>query len=213
MVEQDAKVPTADTVYFVKHTTGKGFDYPQYNTNGHDFNRLASMFSRSGAKLGLHSSYYGLPDDGKQADYFSTILAPACPLHRSHYLRCSIDNMQRLADLGFTDDFSMAFPDRAGFRLQTTRPVRWINPKTLTLTALTLHPLTLMDCTLSNANYMNLSEDEAYFFSEQLLDRVRHHAGDVTLLWHNNRFFDGSYHETLYPKLLKGLRHYSHHND
>lgn len=213
MVEQDAKVPTADTVYFVKHTTGKGFDYPQYNTNGHDFNRLASMLSRSGAKLGLHSSYYGLPDDGKQADYFRTILAPACPLHRSHYLRCSIDNMQRLADLGFTDDFSMAFPDRAGFRLQTTRPVRWINPKTLTLTALTLHPLTLMDCTLSNANYMNLSEDEAYFFSEQLLDRVRHHAGDVTLLWHNNRFFDGSYHETLYPKLLKGLRHYSHHND
>lgn len=213
LVEQDAKVPSADVIYFVKHTPGKGFDYPQYNTQGRDFNRLAQSLRLSGATLGVHSSYYGLPAEGRNANYFRTILAPSAPLHRSHYLRCSIQNMQRLVDLGFTDDFTMAFPDRAGFRLQTTRPVRWINPQTMTLTPLTLHPLTIMDCTLSNTDYMNLNEDEAYFFAEQLLDRVRQHAGEVTLLWHNNRISDGSYHSTLYPKLLKGLRHYSHHNE
>ncbi|MGN0209374.1 MAG: hypothetical protein ACI397_07975, partial [Paludibacteraceae bacterium] len=107
------------------------------------------------------------------------------------------------------------------FRLQTSRPVRWINPKTYTLTPLTLHPLTVMDCTLSNANYMNLqTEDEAYFFCEQLFDKVRQYAGDITLLWHNSIFKSNTtnnnnesinYHTTLYPKLLKGLRHYSKH--
>ena len=121
--------------------------------------------------------------------------------------------MQCLAEAGVSDDFTMGFPDRIGFRLQTTRPVRWINPKTMTLTNLTLHPLTIMDCTLSNANYMNLNEDEAYFSSEELLDRVRRYAGEVVLLWHNSIFANVPYQQSLYVKLLKGLRHYSHHEE
>lgn len=201
LIEQDAKVPNATCIYFVKHTNGKGYDYPQYNLRGNDFLRLKTLLQKSGALLGLHSSYYGgLPH------------TLPFPLHRSHYLRCSIDQMQRLADAGVTDDFTMAFPDRAGFRLQTTRAVRWINPRTMQLTPLTLHPLTVMDCTLSNNNYMDLqTEDEAYFFCEQLFDKVRQYAGDITLLWHNSNPSHNPYQFSLYQKLLKGLRHYTKH--
>jgi hypothetical protein len=111
--------------------------------------------------------------------------------------------MQALADAGITDDFTMAFPDMAGFRLQTTRAVRWINPKNMTLTNLTLHPLTIMDCTLSNDNYMHLDEDEAYFLCEQLISKVRQHNGDLCLLWHNHILNNDTYHKALYTKLLK----------
>ena len=236
LIEQDAKVPTAEVIYFVKHTRGIGYDYPQYNLQGTDFQQLKTSLLKSGARLGIHSSYYGVvqgtpssfilhpsSSETKVISPSSFILHPSSDgsiLHRSHYLRCSIDNMQALADAGITDDFTMAFPDQAGFRLQTSRPVRWINPKTYTLTPLTLHPLTVMDCTLSNTNYMNLqTEDEAYFFCEQLFDKVRQYAGDITLLWHNSIFKSNTndnnkstnYHTTLYPKLLKGLRHYSKH--
>ena len=228
LIEQDAKVPTAEVIYFVKHTRGKGYDYPQYNLQGADFQQLKNTLLKSGARLGIHSSYYGVV----QGTPSSFILHPSSPetkvtspssfilhpsseksiLHRSHYLRCSIDNMQALADAGVTDDFTMAFPDQAGFRLQTSRPVRWINPKTYTLTTLTLHPLTVMDCTLSNTNYMNLqTEDEAYFFCEQLFDKVRQYAGDITLLWHNSNPSGNPYHKSLYIKLLKGLRHFTKH--
>ena len=228
LIEQDAKVPTAEVIYFVKHTRGKGYDYPQYNLQGTDFQQLKNTLLQSGARLGIHSSYYGL-DQGTPSSFIlhpsspetkvtspsSFILHPSSEesiLHRSHYLRCSIDNMQALADAGITDDFTMAFPDQAGFRLQTSRPVRWINPKTYTLTPLTLHPLTVMDCTLSNTNYMNLqTEDEAYFFCEQLFDKVRQYAGDITLLWHNSNPSGNPYHQSLYIKLLKGLRHYTKH--
>ena len=228
LIEQDAKVPTAEVIYFVKHTRGKGYDYPQYNLQGTDFQQLKSILLKSGARLGIHSSYYGV-DQGTPSSFIlhpsspetkvtspsSFILHPSSEesiLHRSHYLRCSIDNMQALADAGVTDDFTMAFPDQAGFRLQTSRPVRWINPKTYTLTTLTLHPLTVMDCTLSNTNYMNLqTEDEAYFFCEQLFDKVRQYAGDITLLWHNSNPSGNPYHQSLYIKLLKGLRHYTKH--
>ena len=232
LIEQDAKVPTAEVIYFVKHTRGKGYDYPQYNLQGADFQHLKTSLLKSGARLGIHSSYYGWDkgtknngqrlnssdskcSETKVTSPLSFILHPSSDgsiLHRSHYLRCSIDNMQALADAGITDDFTMAFPDQAGFRLQTTRPVRWINPKTYTLTPLTLHPLTVMDCTLSNTNYMNLqTEDEAYFFCEQLFDKVRQYAGDITLLWHNSNPSGNPYHKSLYIKLLKGLRHYTKH--
>lgn len=232
LIEQDAKVPTAEVIYFVKHTRGKGYDYPQYNLQGADFQHLKTSLLKSGARLGIHSSYYGVDNGLKITDTrlnssdskcsetkvtspLSFILHPSSDgsiLHRSHYLCCSIDNMQALADAGITDDFTMAFPDQAGFRLQTSRPVRWINPKTYTLTPLTLHPLTVMDCTLSNTNYMNLqTEDEAYFFCEQLFDKVRQYAGDIALLWHNSNPSGNPYHKSLYIKLLKGLRHYTKH--
>lgn len=211
LIEQDTKVPTAEVIYFVKHTRGKGYDYPQYNLQGADFQQLKTSLLKSGARLGIHSSYYGVVQ-GTPSSFLLSPSSEGSILHRSHYLRCSIDNMQALADAGITDDFTMAFPDQAGFRLQTARPVQWINPKTYTLTPLTLHPLTVMDCTLSNTNYMNLqTEDEAYFFCEQLFDKVRQYAGDITLLWHNSNPSGNPYHHSLYIKLLKGLRHYTKH--
>lgn len=201
IMDQDACVPSAEVIYFVKNTRGRGFDYPQYNLSGKDYLHLKQLLDKSGAETGLHSSYYGVS---------CTRFTCNQTFHRSHYLNCSIETMQLLADRGITDDFTMAFPDCAGFRLQTSRPVKWINPRTMKLTSLTLHPLTVMDCTLSSPEYMNLqTEDEAYFFCEQLFNKVRQYAGDINLLWHNTSFLKSSYHTTLYPKLLKGLRHYS----
>lgn len=191
IIKQDKKIPEAQSIYFVKHTKGKGYDYPQYKLNGKDWKRLKAYLKRNKAQLGLHSSYYG------------EIINPEhYTLHRSHYLRCDINQMQRLADAGITDDFTMGFADQAGFRLQTTRAVRWINPLTFNLTPLTLHPLTVMDCTLSNDNYMQLNEDEAYFLCEQLLTKVKMHHGDLCLLWHNHIFNKNTYHKALYTKLL-----------
>ncbi len=192
IVLQDKHVPQAQPIYFAKQTKGKGFDYPQYCLRGRDWNQLKQFLLNSGAQLGVHSSYYGILP--KKA--IST-------LHRSHYLRCSIEQMQRIADAGYTDDFTMGFADQAGFRLQTSRAVQWINPRTMQLTSLTLHPLLIMDTTLSGEHYMNLTEDEAYFLCERLIAKVRMHHGDACLLWHNSNFGSHTYHASLYPKILQ----------
>ena len=195
LIEQDAKVPQAERIYFVKQTRGKGFDYPQYCLQGRDFKRLKALLLDSGARLGVHGSYYQqLPS------------RPISTLYRTHYLRSSIRHLKDLVKAGYTDDFTMGFADEAGFRLQTTRAVRWINPTTYKLTPLTLHPLIVMDCTLSEEHYMNLTEEEAYFLCEQLIDKVRMHHGDLCLLWHNSIIKDTNYHRSLYPKLLALLR-------
>ena len=196
LIAQDKKVEGAERIYFVKDTMGKGYDYPQYRLDGKDFETAEELIENSGAKIGWHGSYYG-------GDKANRLLGDKAGLHRSHYLRCSIDQMQRLAEVGVTDDFTMMFPDQVGFRLQTTRPVRWINPKTMQLTDLVLHPLTVMDCTLSNNNYMNLSEDEAYFECQRLFEKIHQNAGEVVLLWHNTTPAGNTYHRSLYPKLLE----------
>ena len=198
LIAQDKKVKGAECIYFVKDTPGKQYDYPQYNLRGKDFALVKQTLETSGAKIGLHSSYYGIhgAESWKEGG------------HRSHYLRCSIDQMQALADAGIRDDFTMLFPDQVGFRLQTTRPVRWINPKTMQLTDLLLHPLTVMDCTLSNTNYMHLSEDEAYFECQRLFEKIHQNAGEIVLLWHNTNPTGNIYHRSLYPKLLALLEEY-----
>ena len=198
LIAQDKKVKGAECIYFVKDTPGKQYDYPQYNLRGKDFALVQQTLETSGAKIGLHSSYYGIhgAESWKEGG------------HRSHYLRCSIDQMQALADAGIRDDFTMQFPDQVGFRLQTTRPVRWINPKTMQLTDLLLHPLTVMDCTLSNTNYMHLSEDEAYFECQRLFEKIHQNAGEIVLLWHNTNPTGNIYHRSLYPKLLALLEEY-----
>lgn len=214
LIAQDKKVAGAECIYFVKDTLGKGYDYPQYKLDGKDFETAEQLIVNSGAKIGLHSSYYG----GKMTNVVvfthmvnkesvreGDIIKIKDLYHRSHYLRCSIDDMQMLVNMGITDDFTMMFPDQVGFRLQTTRPVRWINPKTMQITDLALHPLTVMDCTLSNSNYMNLSEDEAYFECQRLFDKVHQNAGEVVLLWHNSNPTGNIYHSSLYPKLLEML--------
>ena len=196
LIAQDKKVEGAERIYFVKDTMGKGYDYPQYKLDGKDFETAEQLIENSGAKIGWHGSYYGGDKANRQ-------LGDKAGLHRSHYLRCSIDQMQRLAEVGVTDDFTMMFPDQVGFRLQTTRPVRWINPKTMQLTDLVLHPLTVMDCTLSNTNYMHLNEDEAYFECQRLFEKIHQNAGEVVLLWHNTTPAGNTYHRSLYPKLLE----------
>ena len=199
LMEQDKQVSKAQPVYFVKMTRGAGFDYPQYNLAGRDYKRLNRWLLDQGAFTGIHNSYY---DNIQQITLDRSVENPVV-FQRFHYLRCSLHKMRALVRLGYTDDFSVGFADRAGFRLQTTRAVRWIDPEQMTLTPLRLHPLMIMDTTLSAGKYMHLSEDEAYYLCQQIIDKVRMHHGELNLLWHNSNLTPDSYHRSLYHKILK----------
>lgn len=201
LVEQDNRVPLAEKIYFVKHSFGKGYDYPQYNHRSPDAHRLRKFLEWNKVTIGWHSSYYGvgsIEQRSKRRDELS--------VHRSHYLNCSIENMRKLVSLGITDDYTMGFADQAGFRLQTSRAVLWIDPERMQLTELVLHPLIIMDVTLSSKNYMALDQVEATYVCQQLIDKVRMHNGDLCLLWHNTSINQTDYHKSLYPELLLSLR-------
>jgi len=201
IIEQDKQVKNATRIYFLKAGNGRGYDYPQYG--GWDEKELIKLLRENQCKIGLHSSYAS-GDIPKRLAKETTIVRST--LHRSHYLRCSIKTMQALVDYGIDQDFGMGFADKAGFRLQTTRPVRWINPERMVLSNLVMHPLTVMDCTLSNPNYMNLDEEAAFNYCQSLIETALRYAGEISLLWHNSIFPTNSYHATLYPRLIQLVR-------
>ena len=126
---------------------------------------------------------------------------------RYHFLRtCSPEDMQVLADMGITDDYTMAFANHVGFRLGTTHPVKWINPKTMSLTSLTLHPMTLMECTLMEQRYMALNYNQSMHVAKQLVNQVYTHGGELVLLFHNTSFINSL--DRGYGKLYVNLLRY-----
>lgn len=203
LMQQDATLTTKSCpvypMYFMKDTMGYGYDYPQYDLDGHDFHFLAFKLMKTGAQIGWHSSYYNqLAKEHNIAINYSH--------HRSHYLRCSVDWLEKISHQGVMQDYSMGFADRAGFRLQTARPVQWINPYTYEITSMVLHPLLIMDVTLSEQKYMGLNQADAMKLCRQLIDKSQQMGGELNLLWHNSNVGEDSYHRQLYPALLQYIQ-------
>lgn len=213
ILNQDNQLPQATQIYFVKAARqASGLDRPAYNLVGKNFTHLKKEILTSSPKaiFGLHASYKSgnipdiISDERKLLQY--AIESQQITTSRHHYLRSLQPNdMEALIDARITDDYTMGYADIAGFRLGTCRAVRFINPATRKLTSLTLHPLTIMDCTLSEPHYMNLTYKEALSYSQTLINETKQHNGDLCLLWHNTRFTNNDYHSQLYSQIIKSL--------
>lgn len=213
ILQQDNQLPEATQIYFIKAThNAKGFDRPTYNLIGKNFNHLKKEILKSSpnAIFGLHASYRSgdtpdiIVEEQKLLQY--AIENQRITTSRHHYLRSLQPNdMEALIDARITDDYTMGYADIAGFRLGTCRPVRFINPKTKRLTSLTLHPLTIMDCSLNEPHYMNLNYNEALSYAQTLIKQTKKYNGDLCLLWHNTRFTNDNYHRKLYTQIIQSL--------
>ncbi|MEI6554662.1 MAG: polysaccharide deacetylase family protein [Paludibacter sp.] len=187
-------------------------DKPFITHHIQDFQSLVKLCKRKNITFGLHSSYEAGIHPEKIADekkHLERITKRKTTYNRHHYLDSrEPEDMQALINAGITDDFTLGYADVAGFRLGTCRAVRWINPITKQLTLLTLHPLTVMDSSLSDNRYMNLNAHEAYEYCIRLINMVESWNGELVLLWHNTSVEDTprSYHRKLYQDIISYLK-------
>jgi hypothetical protein len=177
-----------------------------------DFQSFIALCRKKDIIFGLHSSYEAGINPAKIADekrHLERVSKREITYNRNHYLDTrEPKDMQELINVGITDDFTLGYADVAGFRLGTCRPVKWINPNTRQLTTLTLHPLTIMDVSLSDKRYMYLNAHEAYEYCIRLINMVESWNGELVLLWHNTSVEDTpqSYHRKLYLDIIKYLK-------
>ena len=211
IAKQNKKLLKARSIYFLKAARKHHrLDRPCYDVEGEKLQRFFEFCKQQNAEIGLHCSYLS----GKQSDLLKEekqrleqALETEIVQTRYHFLRtCSPKDMQVLADMGITDDYTMAFADHVGFRLGTTHPVKWINPKTMSLTSLTLHPMTLMECTLMEQRYMALNYNQSMHIAKQLVNQVYKHGGELVLLFHNTSFINSL--DRGYGKLYVNLLRY-----
>lgn len=147
-------------------------------------NSLRRVYSRlynwEQCRGGRHQNFLSQTDTLRDLDLISS--------RHSRLALGEPEDAREMLAAGIRHDYSMGYYDVAGFRLGTCRAVRFINPNTRGLTDLMMHPLTIMDTTLADADAMSLSEEEAYAYSISLIEMVRKYGGELTLSWHNDRF-------------------------
>ena len=212
IINQDNQLPKATKIYFIKAThKAIGHDRPAYNLTGKNFTHLKNEIQTTSPNtiFGLHASYKSgntpniIPNEQKLLQ--NAIENQKITTSRHHYLRSLHPNdMEALIDAHITDDFTMGYADIAGFRIGTCRATRFINPATRKLTTLTLHPLTIMDCTLTTPQYMNLNHKQALSYTKSLINETQKHNGDLCLLWHNTTFNDLK-HKEIYTEIINYL--------
>lgn len=198
-----------ESIIFIKTRGKRQEDRPNSNIKSRDFSRFLKLTKDNNVKIGLHASYEAginpaliISEKNKLEQITGSVL-----YNRHHFLASlQPEDMEALIEAGITDDFTMGYADIAGFRLGTSKAVRWINPITKQLTSLTLHPITVMDITLSDGRYMGLNEQEAFEYVVKLIEETKNYNGDLCLLWHNTSIGNvNSYHRRLYNKIIDYL--------
>lgn len=196
-----------EQIYFLLGASAGPLDTDYLETP--QFETVFSLLRENGVTFGLHNSYQASQQAARTAEEklrIETRTGTKITYNRSHVLASrEPEDMQVLVDAGITDDFTMAYAGHIGFRLGTCRAVRWINAQTRELTSLTLHPMTVMDCTLDGSQYMALPDMESALSSVRaLLGTIHRFHGEVCLLWHNSSVpsNDKTYQRRLYPLLL-----------
>ena len=202
-----------EPILFVKVGGGnKKEDKPFITHHIQDFQALLRLCKKKNINIGLHSSYEAGINPLRIADekkHLERVSKKVVTYNRHHFLDTrEPQDMQALINVGITDDFTLGYADVAGFRLGTCRQLKWINPFTQQLTSLTLHPLTIMDSSLSDKRYMYMNSHDAYEYCIRLINMVESWNGELVILWHNTSVEEKaqSYHRKLYLDIIKYLK-------
>ena len=113
--------------------------------------------------LGVHPSYRAADNfEILKEEYKRLTNYAGVPITRSrqHFLRLTFPKTyQWLSKLGITDDFSMGYHDKPGFRAGIAAPYVFYDLITETKTNLTVHPFVYMERTLKDRLKMNPDEN------------------------------------------------------
>ncbi|MBB4077498.1 hypothetical protein GGR28_000099 [Lewinella aquimaris] len=167
-------------------------------TNRHDTNpypipeaqralirRLAATSS-----TGIHPSYLSSQSPaliGQERKRLEQIAGERITASRQHFLRFRLpDTYRQLSQHGITDDHSMGYADRSGWRAGTNQPFPWYDLLRERETGLTIHPFAAMDVTLKT--YEGLSCGAAGAAIIKLAEGLGRYGGPFPLLWHNSSF-------------------------
>ena len=209
LLEQDARLDNARKIYFLRSPLfPEYYDRPYLRIDSHDMKALVNTLQKHNVELGLHASYASaehLELVVQEKTSIEKVTGKPLTTNRNHYLRLTSNNqLDALIDAGIKEDFTVGFAEMPGFRMGTCRPVKYINPETLEVKDLILHPLTMMDGSFSKYSQMGFTE--AYDTACRLIDQVRKHGGELVLLWHNSEVRQGNYHRKLYKNLISYIK-------
>lgn len=167
-----------------------------------DFQNLVHQL-QAYATIGIHPSYQKKHQENikKEIDILRSIIRQTVSCSRQHFLRYDLpDTFLQLIKADITDDYTMGFTDRIGFRNGMALPFPFFNLSTNLATQLTLHPLHMMDCALLSKN---LNETEYLAQVKSLVSAVKEVNGELVANWHNTLMMEHSHERSLFEKTFE----------
>ena len=170
-------------------------DFATYDRNishRHKRHRRLIQRMRTACEIGIHPSVKSNNYEfflHSEIERLEKIILNRVHFSRQHYLILKLPSTyETLIEQEITADYTMGFADICGFRLGTSKPVKWFNLKENTETNLMLHPFAFMDGTLNE--YLKLSPVEAMAKIASLHGEVAEFGGEFSFIWHNETIGD-----------------------
>lgn len=142
------------------------------------------------AETGIHLSFKSHVSFAKsqvEIDRLKEITEREVHINRYHYLRFHVyTSYPRLAKHGITEDYSMGYAPRIGFRAGICTPHYFFNLKTNEQTVLKIFPFSFMDATFTH--YYRMDKGHALKKIRQLMKTVHAVGGTFIGIWHNSSF-------------------------
>lgn len=157
------------------------------------------------ATIGLHPSYHSKNQNDIIKEKNTLEEKGQVKIHysRQHFLKVKFpDTFRNLIAAGITDDYSLGFYDRIGFRNGMAIPFPFFDIKENKTTNLMLHPLLIMD----SAAVQKLGIEEKYQKEiTELIREVKSVGGEMIALWHSNFMPHGSKELDLFKETFKQM--------
>jgi hypothetical protein len=139
------------------------------------------------ADAGIHPGYNSHQDFKKLKEEHARlkeILKREITKSRQHFLKLHLpDTCRNLIELDITDDYTMGYASRTGFRAGICSSFNFYDLDYDTETSLRMHPFAVMEGTLKYA--MGIPPERAMEYIAPLIDEVKAVNGTFISLWHN----------------------------
>ena len=158
------------------------------------------------AVVGIHPSYGSINNLRQlkvEVSRLSNIVHRTIIRSRQHFAMLKFPHTyQDLLQAGITNDYSMGFTNRNGFRASYCYPYKWYNLDLEAASSLSIHPYCITDNALLTA-----SQAEGVPFMDlarPFVEEVKKYGGEMVSIFHNDNF-NAAMQET-YPKFLELAR-------
>ena len=185
IIERNKHIAGGKLIFFALIADYDQYDKPSSYHNNHTRDLLQHLDDY--ASMGIHPGYHSLEQPHNvdlETRRLEGILHRTISKSRYHFLRLKLPTSYRtLLHAGLTDDYTMGYHDRTGFRAGISKPYPFYDLDRDEETALTIHPFCVMDTTLQR--YLKLSPEAGIERYKQLINNLRRVDGTFCCIIHN----------------------------
>ncbi|MDA3837566.1 MAG: polysaccharide deacetylase family protein [Candidatus Delongbacteria bacterium] len=182
-----AELTTEKLMFFIPTADKSTCDSGWFEKNK-DIVTTAKFIKDNGGEIGLHYGYESLGSAEKikaEKELLEKKLNIKVDSNRAHFLRFNVEySFDSLQAAGFSKDYSLGYSKYAGFRCGTSYPFKAWNFKTRKPYDIEVHPLIVMDATLSSHKEMSKTEIAAVV--KKYKQVIEAFGGNLILLLHNS---------------------------